>query len=81
MIVATQMNSLLATVLNVDKQGSEYFVTVEVGRENYRGTFDQLNFGKNKPHHGWYDYGWLELVYHRDPALKAGQAFALWTIP
>ena len=39
-----------AKILSVDKLGDQYLLTVQVGREKYKGTFDRLNFGENKPH-------------------------------
>ena len=35
---------------------------------------------ESKPDLGWYHYGWLELVYHRDLGFSAGQPFPLWKI-
>jgi len=32
------------------------------------------------PSFGSYRYGWLDLVYHQDPGLQAGQSFPLWAI-
>jgi len=55
-------------------QGGEYLITVQV-----EGAFDQLGF-EIKPDLGLYYYDWLDLIYHRDPGLKAGQAFPLWRI-
>jgi hypothetical protein len=36
----TQMTQIPAKVLNVGKLGNQYLVTVQVGHEKYRGTFD-----------------------------------------
>jgi hypothetical protein len=72
------MTPIVAKVLNVDRQGGEYIVIVHVGREEYSGPFDRLAF-ENKPDVGWYRYGSLELIYHRDLGFKAGQSFPLWT--
>jgi len=72
------MTPILATVLNVDKRGNEYVVTVQLGDEKYWETFERLSF-ENKPDIGWIHYGWLKLDYHRDPDLKAGHVFALWS--
>lgn len=74
----TQMIPISATVLNVDKQGDEYLITVQVA-SGAPGTFDKLSF-EIKPDVGWYHYDWLDLIYHRDPGLKAGQTFPLWRI-
>ena len=70
------MIPILATVLNVDKRGNEYVVTVQLRNGNFSGPFEKLNF-ENKPDQGWFHYGWLDLVYHRDPDLRAGQVFPL----
>ena len=70
-----------AKILSVDKLGDQYLLTVQVGREKYKGAFDRLNFGENKPHLGSYRNGWLDLAYHENPGLKTGQTFPLWKIP
>lgn len=72
------MTPILATVLNVDKRGNEYVVTVQLRNDDFSGPFETLNF-ENKPDTGWIHYGWLDLVYHRDPGLRAGQVFPLWS--
>jgi len=73
------MTRLPAKVLFVDRLGDQYLIAVKVC-ESHRGTFDGLSFGENKPHLGSYRYGWLDLVYHHNPGLRAGQSFPLWTI-
>jgi hypothetical protein len=73
------MSRLPAKVLIVDRLGNQYLITVQVS-EKYPCTFDGLSFGENKPHFGSYRYGWLDLVYHQNPGLKAGQSFPLWAI-
>ena len=75
----TKMTRIPAKVLNVHKLYNEYLVTVQVGRENYHGKFDGLQFGENKPRFGWYRYGRLDLIFFHDPYLDAGQEFPLWT--
>jgi len=72
------MIPILATVLNVNKKGNEYVVSVQLKGETFSGPFERLRF-ENKPDLAWIHYGWLELVYHRDPDLKAGQVFPLWS--
>jgi hypothetical protein len=72
------MSFITAKVISVARVGEQYFVGVQVGRDNYSGTFDGLNFGEDKPQAGWYLYGWLDLAYHRDPGFRAGQSFPLW---
>ena len=53
---------------------------VRIGLARYRGSFNTRTFGEKKPHIGFYHEGQLELVYHKDLDLKAGQPFPLWTI-
>ena len=72
-----KMTPIAAKVLNVDREGGKYLVTVYVGLVRFSGPFDQLVF-ENKPDFGWCRCGSLELVYYRDPILKAGQSFPLW---
>jgi hypothetical protein len=72
------MTSILATVLKVDKRGNEHVVTVQLGNDDCSGPLEKLSF-ENKPDQGWRHDGWLNLVYHRDPDLKAGQVFRLWS--
>ena len=74
------MSRLPAKVLIADRLGNQYLITVQVQSEKHPFTFDGLRFGENKPHFGSYRYGWLDLVYHQDPGLKAGQSFPLWAI-
>jgi hypothetical protein len=73
-----KMTPITAKVRNVVRVGEQYFVGVQVGRDNYSGPFDGLNFGESKPQTGWYLYGWLDLAYHGDPGFRAGQSFPLW---
>jgi hypothetical protein len=74
------MTRISAKVLQVDRLGSQYLVTVIVAREKYSGTFDRLSFGENKPHLGAFRSGWLDLAYERNPGLKAGESFPLWAM-
>ena len=67
-----------AKVLNIDRLGDQFLITVQVGRGKYNGTFDRLTFGENEPRLGSYRNGWLDLSYHQNPGLKAGQSFPLW---
>jgi hypothetical protein len=73
------MTQLSAKVLIVDRLGDQYLITVQVS-EKHPCTFDGLTFGDNRPRFGSYRHGWLDLVYHRDPGLQAGQSFPLWAI-
>jgi hypothetical protein len=74
------MTPILAKVLAVDHQGDQYSVIVRIGLAKYRGSFNTLAFGENKPSIGFCHEGRLELVYYKDPGLKAGQPFPLWTV-
>ena len=74
------MTPIPAKVLNVDRFGDQYLITVQVGFEKYRGTFDGLRFGETKPDLGSYRNGWLDLAYQQNPNLKTGQSFPLWAI-
>jgi hypothetical protein len=73
------MTQLSAKVLIVDRLGDQYLITVQVSAK-HPCTFEGLTFGDNRPHFGSYRYGWLDLVYHQDPDLQAGQSFPLWAI-
>jgi hypothetical protein len=72
------MIPILATVLNVDRRGSVYLVAVRLLGETFSGSFGSLSF-ENKPDVGWLHNGWLNLIYHRDPKLRVGQRFPLWS--
>jgi hypothetical protein len=74
------MTPLPAKVLAVDKQGDQHHVIVRIGLRKYRGSFNTLKFGENKPFTGFCHDGQLDLVYYQDPGLEAGQSFPLWTI-
>jgi hypothetical protein len=74
------MTLVPAKVLIADRLGDQYLITVQVGPEKYPYTFDGFSFGENKPHFGSYRHGWLDLAYHQNPGLKAGQSFPLWAI-
>jgi hypothetical protein len=74
------MTAIGAKVLAVHNLGSQYRVIVRIGFPRYRGSFQTLKFGERKPFMGFTHNGLLDLVYHEDPHLKAGQPFPLWTI-
>jgi|GEM_PF-2463410 hypothetical protein len=69
-----------AKVLTVDNLGTQHRVVVRIGFLRYRGSFLTLKFGEKKPFTGFTYNGQLDLVYHEDHHLKAGQPFPLWTI-
>jgi hypothetical protein len=74
------MTPIPAKVLAVDKQGDQSNVIVRIELRRYRGSFNTLAFGENKPSIGFCHEGQLDLVYYKDPGLKPGQPFPLWTI-
>jgi hypothetical protein len=74
------MTSISAKVLDVDKEDDQYRVMIRIGLARYRGSFNTFTFGAKKPQIGFCHEGQLELVYHKDPGLKAGQPFPLWTL-
>ena len=74
------MTAIPAKVVAVDRQSDQYRVIVRIGVAKYRGSFNTLKFGENKPFTGFCPDGQLDLVYCRDPELGAGQPFPLWTI-
>jgi hypothetical protein len=73
------MTLVPAKVLAVQKSGDRYQVIVRI-ETKYRGSFNTLAFGENKPFTGSYHEGRLDLVYFRDPGLEVDQAFPVWTI-
>jgi hypothetical protein len=75
-----QITFIPAKILNVDKQADKHRVIVRILLPKYRASFDTLMFGENKPLIGSCHDGRLDLIYHRDPGLKEGQPFPLWTI-
>jgi hypothetical protein len=77
---ATKITFIPAKILNVDKQADKHRFIVRILLREYRGSFDTLIFGENKPLIGSCRDGRLDLIYHRDPGLKEGQPFPLWTI-
>jgi hypothetical protein len=69
-----------AKVVSVDEQVAQYRVIVRIGLMKYRGSYETLVFGENKPTVGSLQDGRLHLIYYQDRGLKAGEAFPLWTI-
>jgi hypothetical protein len=74
------MTSIPAKVLAVDKEADRHRIIVRIRLRKYRGSFNTLKFGANKPLMGSCHDGRLDLIYYRDPGLKEGQSFPLWTI-
>jgi hypothetical protein len=74
------MTSIPAQILAVDKQADKHRIIVSILVRKYRGSFNTLKFGENKPLMGSYHEGRLDLIYCRDPGLKEGESFPLWTI-
>ena len=75
-----QITFIAAKILTVDKQADKHRVIVRILLRKYRGSFGTLMFGENKPLIGSCHDGRLDLIYQRDPGLKEGQSFPLWTI-
>jgi hypothetical protein len=67
-------------VIAAEQCSAHYHVIVQLQSPNYRGSFNTLAFGEKKPYRGSLKEGRLELVYHQDPALRAGEPFPLWTL-
>jgi hypothetical protein len=74
------LTTIPAEVLAVERQSNKYHVIVRIEVPRYRGSFDTLVFGKNKPYVGSCHEGRLDLIYLEDPDLQEGQEFPLWTI-
>jgi hypothetical protein len=74
------MTPILAKVLTVDKQSSQYRVLVQIELREILGSFNTLRSGERRPFTGSCHNGQLDLIYYRDPGLKAGKSFPLWTI-
>ncbi len=74
------MTFIPAKVVAVAKQADKYLIVVRIVLRRYRGSFNTLKFGENKPLMGSCQNGRLDLVYHLDPGLKEGQSFPLWSI-
>jgi hypothetical protein len=73
------MSPLPAKVTAVEKRGDQYHVIVQISAK-YRGSFNTFAFGEVKPYSGSLKDGRLDLVYYRDPDLKVGDQFPLWTL-
>jgi hypothetical protein len=74
------MTPIPAKVLTVGKQSYQYRVLVQIELEKSIGSFHTLRFGENKPFYGTCYDGQLDLFYYRDPGLKTGKSFPLWTV-
>ncbi len=79
-IERTAMTAIPAKVLAVGKQADKHRIVVRIALRKYRGSFNTLKFGENKPLMGSCHEGRLDLIYGRDPGFKEGQMFPLWTI-
>jgi hypothetical protein len=74
------MTFIPAKIVAVDKEGDKHRIVVRIVLRKYRGSFNTLKFAENKPLMGYCHDGRLDLIYYRDPGLKEGQSFPLWTI-
>jgi len=66
------MTAIPAKVLAIDKQGDQYNVIVRIALAKYRGSFNTLAFGENKPSTGFCHNGQLDLFTTEIPASKQG---------
>ena len=73
------MSSIPAKVVAMEERACQYQVVVKITNK-YRGSFNTLLFGEIKPYVGFLKDGRLDLVYYRDPGLRAGDQFPLWTL-
>ena len=74
------MTFIPAKVIAVGKEDDKHRIVVRIVLRKYRGSFNTLKFGENKPLMGSCHHGRLDLIYYQDPGLKEGQSFPLWTI-
>jgi hypothetical protein len=74
------LTAIPAEVIAVDRKSEQFHVIVRIALAKYRGSFDTLVFGAAKPSFGSCHDGRLDLIYHQDPGLQAGEEFPLWTI-
>jgi hypothetical protein len=74
------MTFIPAKVVAVGKQADKHLIVVRIALRRYRGSFNTLKFGENKPLMGSCQNGRLDLIYHLDPGLIEGQSFPLWSI-
>ena len=61
-------------VLAVESLNALHRAIVRIGFPRSRGSLVTLKFGEKKPVTGFMQSGQLDLVYHEDPLLRAGQA-------
>ena len=74
------MRTIPAKVLAAGKQADKHRIVVRIELRKYRGSFNTLKFGENKPLMGSCNGGRLDLIYSQDPGLQEGQSFPLWAI-
>ncbi len=75
-----QITCIPAKIVAVDNQVDRHLIIVRLLLRKYKGSFNTLIFGDNKPLVGSYHDGQLHLIYYRDPGYKEGEAFPLWTV-
>ena len=74
------MTFIPAKIVAVGREADKDRIVVRIVLRKYRGSFSTLKFGENKPLMGSCHDGRLDLIYYRDPGLKEGQSFPLWTV-
>jgi hypothetical protein len=79
-VESAAMTFIPAKIVAVGKEADKHRIVVRIVLRKYRGSFNTLKFGENKPLMGSCHDGRLDLIYYRDPGLKEGQSFPLWTI-
>jgi hypothetical protein len=79
-VESAAMTFIPAKIVAVGKEADKHRIVVRIVLRKYRGSFNTLRFGENKPLMGSCHDGRLDLIYYRDPGLKEGQAFPLWTV-
>jgi hypothetical protein len=68
------MTVISTEVLAVDSLRALCHAIVRIGFPRYRGLLLTLKFGEKKSFKVFTQKGQLDLVYHEDPLLRAGQA-------
>jgi hypothetical protein len=74
------MTPIPAKVLAVAQQSSQFRVIVQIDLDKYLVPFHKLRFGEKIPFTGSCYRGQLDLFYYRDPGVKPGKSFPLWTV-
>ena len=81
-VESAAMTFIPAKIVAVGKEADKHRIVVRIVLRKYRGSFNTLKFGKQTAYRflSRRPIGSLDLIYNRDPGLKEGQSFPLWTI-